>query len=171
MKPMVILVCSISAVGHTNACVGATRPFLKRGHRVVLLLEEPYRGKFSPLGFEECIYRKAGGGGQPDGRSQSELWEKAVFDYGLMGPETPEERLVNLRRFYATPLYQNEFAQFNEAIHAALEMYKPDLIWLDSVTTPPAVYYSEIKWVKNVSVTPLFFEIDEDLPPGGTGTL
>lgn len=167
MKPLVILVTSISAFGHTNACAGATKPFLARGHRVVMLLEESYKDTFSPLGFEECIYRKPG----PTLIDHGEFWTKAVSEYNLLGPASPEEKLLNFARIYSNKLYQQEFVQFNDAIAAALEMYKPDLVWVDSLTTPPAVYYSGIHWVKSVSVTPIFFEIDDNLVPGGTGKL
>ena len=168
MKPLVILVTSISACGHTNACAGATRPFLARGHRVIMLLEESYKGSFSSYGFEECIYRRPGPPALLDNQS-GQFWTKALTEYNILGPASPEEKLLNFARLYSNKLYQAEFVQFNDAIAAALEMYKPDLVWVDSLTTPPAVYYSGIHWVKNVSVTPIFFEIEDDLVPGGTG--
>src|SRR5699024_3864465 len=56
MKRSTILVVPISAVGHVNACRGTTLPLLKRGHRVIFVVEQPYSGTLKAFGFEEHVF-------------------------------------------------------------------------------------------------------------------
>src|SRR5699024_5620708 len=98
-----------------------------------------------------------------EAKTSENFWTKALVEYKLIGPHPPEEKLIAFEQFFSSKLYQDEFARYNEAIYAAIEMCKPDLIYSDSNTTPPAVHYSGIPWIKNISVTPIFFEIDDEL--------
>ena len=130
MKKFVILVTSISTISNTNSCAGATHPFLARGHRVIILLEETLRGKYSPLGFEECLYRKnpsTSNSTESDSTEQN-VWLQALIDYKVIGPHPPEEKLIAFKKFYSNKTYHDEFARFNDAIYAAIEMCKPDLL-------------------------------------------
>ena len=56
MKQLTILVATVNAVGHVNACTGALAPFLRRGHRVIFIIEA-YQRKLTQLGFEEIVYQ------------------------------------------------------------------------------------------------------------------
>src|SRR5690349_18204614 len=55
-RPLTILVTPVDAVGHINACAGALNHMLKRGHRVIFVLEKACAGKVSPLSYEEFLY-------------------------------------------------------------------------------------------------------------------
>ncbi|KAJ6225715.1 hypothetical protein RDWZM_004260 [Blomia tropicalis] len=57
MEKLTILVTPINAVGHVNAVSGALAPMVRRGHRVIMVIEEAFEGKLAKLGFEEFVYR------------------------------------------------------------------------------------------------------------------
>lgn len=166
MKPLVILVASISSVGHVNSCAGSTSGLLKRGHRVIFLLEEAFRGKVAHLGFEESIYQKstAKSGRENAGESLAQV----LMTTGILGPGTAEEKMRRMDKLTAAIL-QEWIGDFNGAVVKAIAEYQPDLIWYDGGILLPAIHHSGIPWVRNLSMTPIFYQFDDQLPPGGSG--
>ena len=92
-----------------------------------------------------------------------------LFDQKVIGPYSVEEKTENMISFMYSDDNRKEFTGFNTALREAIELYKPDLIYFDSGALMPAIAYSGVPWIKNISVTPIFFTLDDKLPPGGSG--
>ncbi len=183
MKKLNILVCSVASVGHVNSCIGATKTLLARGHKITFLLEEAFRGKAAKFGFEETIYqnqkrttKKENGENGKDHKEDNNKQQKnagedlalALHNSGLIDPGTPAEKMTRLQRL--TDLVREQFyGDLDRAVKEAIDRLNPDLIWYDCSLLVPAVYFSGIPWVINCSMTPIFYEFDPELPPGGSG--
>lgn len=173
MKQLTILVAPVSAVGHVNACIGTTLPLLRRGHRVVFFLDEPYRGKLLSKGFEEYIYtldiqNKAGKNvANPGKQIALDLLENKIF-----GPMSIEEQMKNFKTFLLKTVYsESVITQSNRHLEKAIEEIKPDCFVVDNTYLLPAIYYSGKPWIHNMSFAPLFYTKHDDAPPGVNGML
>ncbi|KAH9389385.1 hypothetical protein TYRP_023371 [Tyrophagus putrescentiae] len=92
----------------------------------------------------------------------------ALHNSGLIDPGTPAEKMTRLQRL--TDLVREQFyGDLDRAVKEAIDRLNPDLIWYDCSLLVPAVYFSGIPWVINCSMTPIFYEFDPELPPGGSG--
>lgn len=167
MKQLVILCAATNFVGHVNAVTGATLPLLRRGHKLVFVLEKAFAGTRSPLGYIEHTYTACEGLDLVE--NPGELMATFLLHEKVIGPYSAREKMSNTIRFLYSAANQSEFTRFNSALAEAIEKYKPDLIYFDSGALNPAIAYSGIPWIKNVSVNPLFFTLDPELPPGGSG--
>ena len=54
-KQIKILVVTLSAHGHINACHGLCEELIKRGHEVTFLLDPSFAGRLTRYGFKEYI--------------------------------------------------------------------------------------------------------------------
>lgn len=197
-KRLTILVTTVDVVGRINACTGVTGGLLKRGHRVVFLTEESFQGRLSALGFEEYVYRMEMDGGtapaatttNKTSQSQSESKQQqkdcsknavakpgekvasGMFINRIIGPYHPKEKFQNLLNlFVLSASAGRRIVKSNHYIKEAIEAVKPDLIWVDNTYLAPAIFYSGIPYLNNISTTPLYCVFDETLtvPPGGSG--
>lgn len=173
MKQLTFLVAPICAVGHVNACVGIGLPLLRRGHRVVFFLDEPYRGKLVEKGFEEYIYtlntQKKNGENDPNPAKQLAI---DLLENKIIGPSPIREKLANLNKFFVeSEISQNVVIQSNGFMKDAIAKIKPDCFLVDNGYLLPAIYYSGIPWVFNISCVPLFYIEHDDVPPGGFGEI
>ena len=171
MRQLTILVAPISAVGHVNACIGTTLPLLRRGHRVVFFIDEPYRGKLAAKGFEEYVYtletQKKNGENDPNPGKQM---ANDLLDNCILGPFTIEEQMDNIEQFFLNSDYTyNTITQCDRHIKDAFKEIKPDCIVVDHTYLLPAIYYSGIPWIHNISCAPLLYIQHEDAPPGVYG--
>lgn len=166
MKQLTVLVCPINAVGHVNSCIGTVSSLIKRGHRVIFVVEAAWTGKLAPkFGVIEHLYSAP----MQTGKQTADILAKIFLDMGLIGPQSPKEKSITCLQFLQSPHLQEEWTHYDAAIKSAIEKYKPVVIITDENGLQPAIYYSKIPWIRNVSTNPLFFELEEDLPPGGSG--
>lgn len=166
MKQLTVLVCPINAVGHVNSCLGTVSAFVKGGHKVVFVVEAAWSGKLAPkFGVIEHLYSAP----MQTGKQTADILAKIFLDMGLIGPQSPKEKSINCLKFLQSPHLQEEWTFYNGAIKTAIEQYKPDVIITDENGVMPAIIYSKIPWIRNVSCNPLFFEQEDDIPPGGSG--
>ena len=89
-KKLVFLISSSYDVGHVNACAGVASELIRRGHRVIFVIEQVHKGTLAPLGIEEYIYSVK----KPEGESKpGELSAKMFLELGLIGPSSPLEKI------------------------------------------------------------------------------
>lgn len=160
-----ILVCPVNAVGHINACIGTTSALLRRGHRVAFVVEEAWSGKLSPLGIKEYLFTVPSQAGKLTAALIAEQFNRI----GLIGPLSPKQKTLNLLAFFKSEHITEEWRHYNTAIKAAIADFKPHVILADENGLPPAIYYSGVPWIRHFSSNPLFFIMEENLPPGGSG--
>ena len=168
MKPLTIVVAPVNAVGHVNACSGALAPLVRRGHRVIFVIEEAFAGKLAALGFEEFTYQVQKGA---DSQNPGETISTMLLDMKILGDYSPWEKMENMvSAFHCEQIYA-EITTMDRKLREAIDKFKPDLFYFDGGLLYPSIYHSGIPWIKNVSVQPLLFLVDEtnEIPPGASG--
>ena len=168
MTRMTILVVPVCALGHVNACIGATTLLLKRGHRVVHFVEESFRNSLEAKGLETYHFRLDSQ--FTEDANPSKVFSSNLIDFKLVGPGTPEEKFVNANNlFVESELARNFIFGSNASLKKAIDEIKPDCFVVDSTYLLPAIYYSGKPWVKIISFAPLIHIKHDDLPPGFFG--
>lgn len=153
------------AFGPVTNSVGIGDVLRRRGHRVVFLVEESFAGTLEERGFEEHLIRLAPRG--PGGEAPGQLWEGFLRDKGqvLRMPTTEQLRSFVAPTFraliegarYVDDLLQDVFAEL-----------RPNAIAIDNVITFPALFSSEVPWVRIVSRNPAEMK-DHRVPPPYSG--
>lgn len=149
------------AWGPTNNLVAVTEPLLERGHRVVFVVEESFRGKLASRGFEEALMRMAPAPEQPE--AVGEAWAEFIR---TTAPEFRKPTIEQLASVTA-PIWAELVAGAQYAHPRLMEIWdevRPDVIVTDNVTGFPAVLLAGVPWARMVSANPLEMD-DPTLPP------
>ncbi|HET7443799.1 MAG TPA: nucleotide disphospho-sugar-binding domain-containing protein [Solirubrobacterales bacterium] len=148
----------------TNS-VGIGDALRRRGHRVVFVVEESFAGTLEERGFEEHLIRLAPRG--PEGEAPGQLWEGFFRDKGPVSRMSTTEQLA---RFVA-PTFRALFDGARYVDDHLLDLFaelRPNAIAVDNVITFPALFSSEIPWVRIVSRNPTEMK-DHHVPPPYSG--
>lgn len=166
--PLTILVFCIDSIGRFNASFGLTRKLKKRCHRVVYLVPERYQEKLISNGFEVILGKS--GNAQADEENLGETLAKSLLESGIIGPSSPRKKLeLCLEHFVSSPKALQWMIGLSEDFADAMEQCQPDVVIIDHLFLPPALYHFGTPWVKFISTNPLMEVIDEKLPPGCSG--
>jgi MGT family glycosyltransferase len=153
------------AFGPTNNCVGIGDVLRRRGHRVVFVIEESFKGTLEAKGFEERLMRL--GPAPAEVEVPGQFWKDFVRD---TAPVFRKSTLDQLEGFIA-PTWQ---ALVDGARYVDLRLSEifdelmPDVIIQDNVVGFPAIAASGRPWVRIASCNPLELK-DPDLPPVFSG--
>lgn len=178
MKQLTVLVAPINAVGHVNACLGALEAFPQRGHRVIFLVDAVFQGKATARGYEEHIMVYPKDNDEEDSSESSkeenpgERIGQWLVESKVIGPWSVEEKMVNCVNMLHGEKNYRDSAAYDAAIRQCLELYKPDLVYIDHMFLPPSVHLAGTPWVFNASAVPacyLDYDEEDDCPPGGSG--
>ncbi len=153
------------AWGPTNSCAAIAQVLRERGHRVVFVVEESFRGELERRGYEEALMRLAP---PPEGEEDvGEAWAEFIR---ATAPEFRKPTIVQLSTVIQ-PIWV-ELVQGAKYAHDRLmeiwEEVRPDCIVSDNVTGFPAVPTAGVPWVRLVSANPLELE-DPAIPPKFSG--
>jgi MGT family glycosyltransferase len=156
-----------SAYGPTNNCVGIADILRRRGHRVVFAAEASWKGKLTPLGFEEDLVDMAPP--PEDGAEQDagQFWTDFITE---TAPEFRKPTIDQLETF-VLPVWQELVDGARYVDRRLAEIFgelEPDVIVQDNVVAFPAVLASGRPWVRIVSCNPLELK-DPALPPVFSG--
>jgi MGT family glycosyltransferase len=175
------------AFGPTNNCVGIADVLRRRGHRVVFVVEESFRGTLEAKGFEERLMRlgpapqggaSGSGSAGPDASRgdvppqiepevPGQFWKDFIRD---TAPVFRRSTLEQLEGFIA-PTWQAlvDGARYVDPRLAEIfDELAPDVIVEDNVVGFPAISASGRPWVRIASCNPLELK-DPDLPPTFSG--
>ncbi len=153
------------AFGPTNNCVGIGDVLRRRGHRVVFVVEESFKGTLEAKGFEERLVRLGPAPSEPEVPGQ--FWKDFIRD---TAPVFRRSTLEQLEGFIA-PTWQAlvDGARHVDARLAAIfDDVRPDVIVEDNVVSFPAISASGRPWVRVASCNPLEMK-DPELPPTFSG--
>ncbi|HZQ49290.1 MAG TPA: glycosyltransferase [Candidatus Dormibacteraeota bacterium] len=153
------------AFGPTNNCVGIGDVLRRRGHRVVFVIEESFKGTLEAKGFEERLMRLGPPPAEPEVpgqfwkdfiRDTAPVFRRSTFDQlgGFIAPTW--QALVDGSK-YVTPRLREIFDEL-----------APDVIVEDNVVGFPAIAASGRPWVRIDSCNPLEIK-DPELPPTFSG--
>jgi MGT family glycosyltransferase len=175
------------AFGPTNNCVGIGDVLRRRGHRVVFVIEESFKGTLEAKGFEERLMRlgpapqggvSGSGSAGPDASRgdvppqidpevPGQFWKDFIRDTAPVFRKSPLEQLEG----FIAPTWQ---ALVDGARYVDLRLSEifdelmPDVIIEDNVVGFPAIAASDRPWVRIASCNPLELK-DPDLPPVFSG--
>ncbi len=166
MSPSTLLFMPESAYGPTNNCIGIADVLRRRGHRIVFAAESSWKGKLSPLGFEEALVDLApaedSGGADP-----GQFWKDFIRD---TAPEFRKPTVEQLETF-VQPTWQAliDGARFCEPqLREVLAASRPDVVVQDNVVSFPALLTCGAPYVRVVSCNPLEVR-DPGIPPPYSG--
>jgi MGT family glycosyltransferase len=138
---------------------------LRRGHRVVFIVEESFAGTLEAQGFEERTMRLAPPPEEPEEPGQ--FWKDFIRDTAPVFRKSTFEQLGE----FIAPTWQ---ALVDGARHVdgrlteILAEVGPDVVVEDNVVGFPAIPASGLPWVRIVSCNPLEVK-DPELPPTFSG--
>jgi MGT family glycosyltransferase len=153
------------AFGPTNNCVGIADVLRRRGHRIVFVVEESFKGTLEAKGFEERLMRLGPAPAEPEVAGQ--FWKDFIRD---TAPVFRRSTLEQLEGFIA-PTWQAlvDGARYVDSRLAEIfEEVAPDVIVEDNVVSFPAISASGRPWVRIASCNPLEMK-DPELPPTFSG--
>ena len=175
------------AFGPTNNCVGIGDVLRRRGHRVVFVIEESFKGTLEAKGFEERLVRLgpapqggasgAGSAGPDASRGdvppQTEVEVPGQFWKDFIRDTAPVFRRSTLAQLegFITPTWQAlvDGARYVDTrLTEIFDELTPDVIVEDNVVGFPAIAASGRPWVRIASCNPLELK-DADLPPVFSG--
>src|ERR1700675_2681267 len=153
------------AYGPTNNCVGIGDVLRRRGHRVVFVVEESFRGTLEAKGFEERLMRL----GPPplEAEVPGQFWKDFIRD---TAPVFRRSTIEQLEGFIA-PTWQALVDGARYVDPRLTEIFSeldPDVIVEDNVVAFPAISASGLPWVRIASCNPLELK-DPELPPTFSG--
>jgi MGT family glycosyltransferase len=156
-----------SAYGPTNNCVGIGDVLRGRGHRVVFAAEASWKGKLTPLGFEEDLVDlapPAEGAGEQDA---GQFWKDFIRD---TAPEFRKPTFEQLET-WIKPVWEELItgAKYCEPqLKAIIDRVRPDIIVEDNVVAFPALTTAGVPFVRIVSCNPLEVK-GPGIPPAFSG--
>ncbi|HEX7950794.1 MAG TPA: nucleotide disphospho-sugar-binding domain-containing protein [Candidatus Limnocylindrales bacterium] len=153
------------AHGPTNNCVGIGDVLRRRGHRVVFIVEESFKGRLEEKGFEERLMRL----GPPPEHEEvpGQFWIDFIRD---TAPIFRKPTIEQLGEFIA-PTWQAliDGARYvDDRLREIIEELAPDAIIEDNVVGFPALPASGRPWVRIASCNPAELK-DTAVPPFSSG--
>jgi MGT family glycosyltransferase len=153
------------AFGPTNNCVGIGDVLRRRGHRVVFVVEESFKGTLEAKGFEERLMRLGPAPAEPEVPGQ--FWKDFIRDTAPVFRRSTLEQLEG----FIEPTWQAlvDGARFVDPRLAEIfDEVNPDVIVEDNVVGFPAILASGRPWVRIASCNPLELK-EPELPPTFSG--
>ncbi len=153
------------AWGPTNNCVAIANVLSARGHRIVFVIDESFKGVLAAKGFEERLMRMT----PPDDSADPDADPWAEF-IRVTAPEFRKPTIEQIETV-TKPIWEALVAgeQYShEKIMSISDELGPDIVVTDNVTGYPAIELAGCPWVRFVSANPLEMG-DELLPPALSG--
>jgi MGT family glycosyltransferase len=153
------------AWGPTNNCVAIANVLRERGHRIVFVIDESFKGVLEAKGFEERLMRMA----PPDDAADPDADPWAEF-IRVTAPEFRKPTIEQIETV-TKPIWEALVAgeQYShETVTGIWADVRPDVVVTDNVTGYPSIELAGCPWVRFVSANPLEMR-DALLPPPLSG--
>lgn len=169
-----IFIHSMDGQGHLNATLGIAQALAKRGHQVIFLVNNAFKGQFAKFGFEEILlFRNHSESVNPVPEDPVKGFAEQLLKSGFLSGKSSLEKLKsakpeNKNENFIQTLYDST-VDFNPQIGNAMQRDKPDLLILDHFLAPPVIYQMNIPWMFLFSGNPLCLYKSKKLPPFASG--
>jgi MGT family glycosyltransferase len=153
------------AYGPTNNCVGIGDVLRRRGHRVVFIVEESFRGTLEAKGFEESLMRLTPPSDAEEDPGQ--FWKDFIRETAPVFRKPTIEQLPE----FIVPTFQAlvDGAKYVDGrLVEIIDELQPDAIVEDNVVSFPALPACGRPWVRIVSCNPTEIK-DPEVPPTFSG--
>ncbi|CAG2106099.1 unnamed protein product [Medioppia subpectinata] len=135
---------------------------VRAGHRVMFLVKEQWRGRFTKYGIEEVLYENV-----PDDNEAAKHMALLKM-IGFLPDGSPLDKMVAYYTHWL-PSVVDKWPKTDEMIESYIAKLHPDVIVIDNTVYSPAVAKSGIPWVLICSSNPLRLIDDERTPSYGSG--
>jgi MGT family glycosyltransferase len=153
------------AYGPTNNCVGIGDVLRRRGHRVVFVIEESFKGTLEAKGFEERLLRL-----QPPTDAEEDpgqFWKDFIAETAPVFRRPTIEQLEGfIAPTFAALIEGARYA--DDRLREIFGELEPDVVVEDNVCSFAAIPASGVPWVRIASCNPLEMK-DPGLPPTFSG--
>jgi len=149
------------AWGPTNNCVAIANVLQERGHRIVFVIDESFKGVLEAKGIEERLMRMA----PPEESADPDADPWAEF-IRVTAPEFRKPTIDQIETV-TKPIWEALVAgerYSHDTIMGIWADVRPDVVVTDNVTGYPAIELADCPWVRFVSANPLEMR-DRLLPP------
>src|SRR2546423_12866722 len=153
------------AFGPTNNCVGIGDVLRRRGHRVLFVIEESFKGTLEAKGFEERLMRLGPPPAEPEVPGQ--FWKDYIRDTAPVFRKPTIEQLDG----FISPTFEAliDGARYVDGrLTEIIDDLEPDVIVEDNVVSFPALITSRRAWVRITSCNPTEIR-DPAVPPPFSG--
>jgi MGT family glycosyltransferase len=154
------------AYGPTNNCVGIADVLRRRGHRVVFIAEESFKGTLEAKGFEERLMRLTPPAEDAE-EDPGQFWKDFIRDTAPVFRKPTIEQLEG----FIGPTFEAlcDGARYvDERLVEIFDEVQPDVIVEDNVVSFPALPASGVPWTRIVSCNPAEVK-DPKVPPVFSG--
>ena len=155
------------AYGPTNNCVGIGNVLRSRGHRVVFIIEESFKGTLEEKGFEERLMRLSAPAEDGAEEDPGQFWKDYIRETAPVFRKPTIEQLDG----FIKPTFEAlcDGARYvDERLVEIIDEVQPDVLVEDNVVAFPALAASGRKWARIVSCNPAEVK-DADVPPPFSG--
>lgn len=168
-KRKTILFAALDSVGHINSLVSLANHLKAQGHRTVFLFCEPIANNLKERGHE--IYDST----TPDliqsieGDSAQDKWNEVIkmcqksWQAGNVINNYEEEMKIGFGEMI------RDIKKYNDNIEKKLKLIKPDFLVIDHYFGTPALFKSNLPWVRVFSASPLALHNNPDMPEAWLG--
>ena len=153
------------AYGPTNNCIGIGNVLRGRGHRIVFIVEESFKGQLEAQGFEERLMRL---GPPPESdEAPGQFWKDFIRE---TAPVFRKPTIEQLGEFIAPTMQAlvDGAKYVDDRLREIIDELQPDVIVEDNVVCFPALPASGRPWVRVVSCNPAEIK-DSRVPPPFSG--
>src|SRR5215210_467451 len=155
------------AYGPTNNCVGIGDVLRRRGHRVVFIVEESFKGTLEEKGFEERLMRLSAPADDDADEVPGQFWKDYIRETAHLFRKPTIEQLEG----FIKPTFEalcDGARHVDERLVEILDEVEPDVTVEDNVVAFPALPASGGRWARIVSCNPAEVK-DADVPPPFSG--
>ncbi|CAG2121264.1 unnamed protein product, partial [Medioppia subpectinata] len=163
-RKLTILFAPVEGVGHVNACIGLAEALQSRGHDIVFVVDQTFKGKLSPFGFTEELFES----GETD-QMPGEKFARYMLGSGLLSDASPLQKMKIMQNMSSLGKMIATKRSNEPKLKAVIDKYRPDLYVLDDIMGSPTLIHSSKPWVAVCSMQPLYVFWDERTPPPGSG--
>lgn len=165
-RKLTILFAPMEGVGHVNACIGLAEALHSRGHKIVFVVVQEFKGKLSSYGFHEELLEVEE---QKEDLKPGENNADSLMKEGYMSPMSSFEKLKISTNSDLLNEWVKKAKDSEPQLKQIVAKHKPDVIIIDAFIGSPTLIYSEKPWVRVFSGNPLSAIKDERTPPGCSG--
>ncbi len=154
-----------SAYGPTNNCIGIGDVLRRRGHRVVFIIEESFKGALEEKGFEERLMRLTPPAEADEDPGQ--FWKDFIRETAPVFRTPTIDQLEGFIRPTFEALVDGA-RYVDERLVEIIDELAPDVLVQDNVVSFPALSACGLPWVRIVSCNPAELK-DPAVPPTFSG--
>lgn len=163
-----ILVVPLNGHGHINACHGLCDELRDRGHEVIFVLDNEFKGKLAKYGFKEHIVPPPPKQDEDGDKEEVQFWQNFIRINADRYAEEPIKHLSGcIYDAFSAMLDQGE--QIADVFGKIIDELKPDIIVYDGYVCFPAIVNAPVPWVWMFSAAPHALLNDSRLPPTYSG--